>query len=209
MKITYLGHSCFKLEYNGFTLVIDPYKNGKVPGLADLNESADVVLCSHDHDDHNAAQLISLTGREDTPFDVSVIKTYHDDMRGRKRGINKIHSITAGGYRLVHMGDIGCGLTLSQKKALCNPDVLMVPIGGYYTVNAHQALQLVNDIKPNMVIPMHYRYDNVGFEEIDTAENFLSEFNKSDIYFTGSDYVLNGNKTFFVAVMSPKYKING
>lgn len=207
MTITYLGHSCFKLESGGFSIIIDPYKNGKVPGLGNLNETADAVLCSHDHDDHNGAELIKLTGRQNLPFGISVIKTYHDDAKGSKRGMNKIHIIEAEGYKIVHLGDLGCGITPEQEKLLANSDVLMIPVGGYYTIDSDEALSIVNELKPFMVIPMHYRDSNTGFDVIDTVENFLLGFDKSDIYFTGSEYTLNRNKSFSIVVMKPKYKI--
>jgi len=202
MNVSYLGHSCFKIEYKGKSVIIDPYQNGKVPGLANIKERANLVLCSHGHDDHNAAQLIDVTG-EEAPFDVTFFETYHDEAQGTKRGMNKVHIIKADAYKIVHMGDIGCGLTEQQIKLLEAADLLMLPVGGFYTIDAQQALEMVKQISPKTVIPMHYRRDKVGFDEIATVDAFLDGFDKDDILFTGSSYKLTDNK---IVVMTPEYK---
>ena len=200
MKITYLGHACFKLELGEFSLITDPYQNGKIPGLGNLKEKADVVICSHSHDDHNAHNVIDVTNRE-TPFEITFFETYHDDAQGAKRGMNKVHIITADGLKIVHMGDIGCELTTEQINLLAGADLVMIPVGGFYTIDANQAFEMVKQILPKTVIPMHYRKDNVGFAEIATVDGFTHNF--EDVIFVDSEYVLNGDK---VVVMTPKYK---
>ena len=201
MNISYLGHSCFKIEYNGASVIIDPYQNGKVPGLANLDEKANLVLCSHGHDDHNAAQLISVTGV--SPFDVTFFETFHDEAQGTKRGMNKVHIIKIDGCKIVHMGDIGCELTNEQIDMLKDADLLMIPVGGFYTIDARQAIEMIKQISPKTVIPMHYRKDNIGFDEIATVDAFLDGFDKDDILFTNSEYNLADNK---VVVMTPQHK---
>lgn len=200
MKITYLGHACFKLEFGEFSLITDPYQNGKIPGLGNLNEKADVVLCSHSHDDHNAHNVIDVTNRA-TPFDVSFFDTYHDDVQGAKRGMNKVHIITAEGLKIVHMGDIGCELTTEQIKLLSGADLVMIPVGGFYTIDANQAFEMAEQIGAKTVIPMHYRKDNIGFAEIATVDAFTQKF--EEVTSVDSEYILNGDK---VVVMTPKYK---
>ncbi|MDD4689377.1 MAG: MBL fold metallo-hydrolase [Eubacteriales bacterium] len=206
MKITYLGHSCFKVESGDCSIILDPYKNGKVPGLGNLNEKANIVLCSHGHDDHNAKELIKKIDYVSSPFQVDYITAYHDESKGQKRGETKVYSINAEGYTIVHMGDIGCMLDAKQIEKIYAPDVLMIPVGGVYTVDADEAFEIVKALNPKTVIPMHYRKENVGFEEIATSEEFLSKFNIKDITYTDSEYILNHDKSF-VVVMPPKYII--
>ncbi len=103
MKITWLGHSCFKVESDGYSAVLDPYADGSVPGLGDVRETADIVLCSHGHDDHNAAGNVNLCGSGAAPFDVSFIDTWHDNMHGKMRGSNRITILSDGKMTLVHL----------------------------------------------------------------------------------------------------------
>ena len=93
MKITWIGHACFKIESNGYTLILDPYEDGYVPGLKPLRETADMVLCSHDHGDHNAKDLVEITEGKSCPFTITTIDTFHDEVQGAKRGPDTIHII--------------------------------------------------------------------------------------------------------------------
>ncbi len=90
MKITWIGHACFKIESNGYTLILDPYEDGYVPGLKPLRETADLVLCSHEHGDHNARDLVEITEGKSCPFSITTIDTFHDDVQGAKRGPDTI-----------------------------------------------------------------------------------------------------------------------
>ena len=107
MKITWIGHSCFKIESAGYAIITDPYEDGYVPGLKPLRESADMVLCSHEHGDHNARNLIKIKEGQKCPFTVETIDTWHDEVHGKKRGPNTIHILEAEGIRVAHMGDLG------------------------------------------------------------------------------------------------------
>lgn len=162
MKLTWNGHSCFTLETAEGSVVLDPYADGKVPGLAPLRLTADMVLCSHEHADHNARELVTLTGKT-TSFGVEAISTFHDPEQGALRGTNTIHIISAEGMRLAHLGDLGCELTSQQTKQLLGVDVLMIPTGGYYTIDAHQACTIAADLFPRIVVPMHYRSAAAGY----------------------------------------------
>lgn len=106
MKLTWNGHSCFTLETKEGSAVLDPYADGKVPGLAPLRLTADLVLCSHEHRDHNAREVVTLTGKTPT-FGIETISTFHDAERGALRGENVIHIISAEGMRAAHLGDLG------------------------------------------------------------------------------------------------------
>lgn len=171
MTITYLGHSCFRLEQDGFSLVIDPYC--QVDGLADTAGTADAVFCSHEHFDHNFTQQLQLTGRQDSPFAVRTMDVFHDDQGGALRGPNRIHIFTAGGVTVAHLGDLGHQLTAEQAAAIGPLDALLIPVGGTYTVDPAGAGQVVEQLKPRVVIPMHYRSGDVGFPVLRPIEEFL------------------------------------
>ena len=171
MKIIWNGHACFTVETAAGTAVLDPYTDGSVPGFDPLRLQADLVLCSHEHGDHNNREAVSLTGR---PCGIAVdrIETYHDEVSGEKRGHNTIHVLKAEGMRVVHLGDLGCDLTEDQVKALAGADVLMIPIGGFYTIDSEQALKVVRQLHPRVTLPMHYRDHGHGFPVISTADVF-------------------------------------
>ena len=118
MLLTWIGHSCFKIESNGFTLILDPYEDGYVPGLKPLRETADMVLCSHDHGDHNAKDLVEIKEGKNCPFTITTIDTFHDEVQGAKRGPDKIHIIDDGNVRIAHLGDLGCELEDEQIQQL-------------------------------------------------------------------------------------------
>jgi len=174
LKITWIGHSCFKLEKDGYTIITDPYADGSVPGYAPVREKTDMVLCSHEHADHNFRDGVELIERPGLPFHVEVIETYHDEVCGKKRGPNKIFIIDDGENRVAHFGDLGCELTPEQMERLQNLDAAMVPVGGYFTIDARQAADLVCSLKPGIVIPMHYRSVkySFGYDVIGTVDEF-------------------------------------
>lgn len=173
MKLTWYGHSCFTLEAPEGTVVFDPYLEGSVPGLSRLQLAADLVLCSHEHRDHSGRDLVSLTGRAPA-FSVETISTFHDPEGGALRGPDTIHILSAGGMRLAHLGDLGCELTPEQLDRLRGLDVLLIPVGGYYTIDAKQAQALAAEVKPRIVVPMHYRTDTYGYEVTSGVEGFLA-----------------------------------
>lgn len=173
MKLIWNGHACFTIETAQGSVVLDPYNDNYVPGLAPLNVSADLVLCSHGHGDHNAAQVVKLTGAAPT-FRVETLDTFHDPEQGALRGRNTIHIICAEGMRVAHMGDLGCELTAEQIEALKGVDAMLIPIGGFYTIDAAQAKTVVEQTSPRVVIPMHYRSDSFGFDVLGTVEDFTA-----------------------------------
>ncbi len=178
MEIRWLGHSCMMLREGGYTLVCDPYGVGSVPGteLPDDLE-ADRVLCSHEHHDHNARGRIRLKDSGAYPFKVTAVPSWHDPEEGRLRGPNIIHVIdTDYGIRAVHMGDIGEPLTDEQAAAIGTPDVLMLPVGGFFTVGPEEAKRIVERLSPRVTIPMHYRGKGFGYDVIGTLDEFTSLF---------------------------------
>lgn len=172
MNITWIGHSCFKIEKDGYVIVTDPYEVGSVPGLKDVDEQANMVLCSHEHFDHNARKLVQLTAAEKNPFTVTQIDTYHDDEKGAKRGPNTIYILDDGEMKTVHFGDLGCELEPEQLDMLKGIDVALVPVGGFFTIDAAQAANLVKQIQPKVVIPMHFKSEAFGFDIIGSVEQF-------------------------------------
>ncbi len=172
MKITWYGHACFALESADGRVVFDPYAPGKVPGWKLPELEAELVLCSHGHTDHSWAEGVTLSGR---PFTGSVtqIPSFHDDRGGALRGENTISVVEAEDLRIAHMGDIGCMLTAEQLSALGRVDLMMIPVGGHYTVDAREAWEIVQAVKPGIVIPMHFRGRGFGFPVIGKVEPFL------------------------------------
>ena len=172
MKIIWHGHSCFTVESSAGTVVLDPYEDGSVPGYPPLHLTADRVLCSHEHRDHGAKQVVRLTGNKDS-YLVETIDTFHDDARGSKRGSNRIHILSAEGLRIAHLGDLGCALTAEEQKMLQGLDAVMIPVGGFYTIDARQAAELAKKIAPAVTVPMHYRGDGFGYDVIAPVGDFL------------------------------------
>ena len=171
MTITWLGHSCFLLEEDGYRLVLDPFT--QVAGLPDTRAAAHQVLCSHEHFDHNHTAGVTLLPRRSSPFAVTTVDTFHDDQAGALRGPNRIHILSAGGVTAAHLGDLGHRLTPEQLAAIGPVDAVMVPIGGTYTLDAAGARAVVEQLRPRVVIPMHYRRGSCGFDVLQTLEDFL------------------------------------
>jgi L-ascorbate metabolism protein UlaG (beta-lactamase superfamily) len=185
MEITHLGHSSFRLKGKTASLVTDPYDPGKV-GLKFPKISADLVTISHQHDDHNKVDLVTDTKMIiDTPGEFEVmgisvvgISQYHDEKSGELRGKNIVYLIEVDELRIVHLGDLGHPLSEKVINQLGNVDVLFVPIGGEYTINANQAVQVVRDVEPIITIPMHYKTEGMNtemFGKLTDEKPFLSE----------------------------------
>ena len=202
MNITWLGHSCFRVESRGYTAVLDPYADGSVEGLLPVRETADLVLCSHEHGDHNARDLVTLREGKAPVFRVETISTYHDDKKGAKRGPNTIHILDDGVFRAAHAGDLGCALSGEELEKLKGLDVLMVPVGGYYTIDAAQARALVNAVKPRIVIPMHYRGQGFGFDVLAELEDY-TRLCGDVVYYGGSVLELTKDLPAQTAVLKP------
>lgn len=191
MKITYLGHSCFKFEKDGFALIVDPYKAGSVPGYAPLKETANQVLSTHRHGDHFGLDEVKLAvTRVDIPFDISFIESFHDEADGAARGCNNVIIVKADGLTVVHMGDIGCELSDEDIDIIKGCDVLLIPVGGVYTVDAKGAKAYVDRISPAITVPMHYRGEGFGYDELGTVDEFTKLFEQVESI--GSELVLEG-----------------
>lgn len=179
MRITWFGHACFRLvSDSGVTIITDPFDETVGYGLPD--EQADIVTVSHQHFDHNYVQgvpgnpeVISEIGNfyvKDIP--IKGIKSYHDDQGGSKRGINIIYVFEIDGIRVCHLGDLGHVVVEEQVGQIGDVDVLFIPVGGTYTIDANAAASVVSSLKPSIVIPMHYKTDRIDFP-IDGVDKFL------------------------------------
>ncbi len=185
MKITYLGHATFLVESGSTTILIDPYDE-KV-GYPIPRVQAGVVLVTHEHGDHSNVAMAAgkprvIRGLADGKWrtvketvdgvSISSVPTYHDASQGKERGRNTVFVLDIEGLRVVHLGDLGHPLDDAAVKAIGRPDVLMVPVGGHYTIDAAQAHDVVARLHPGIVIPMHYKTEvNAGWP-IGTLEAF-------------------------------------
>ena len=171
MKLTWYGHACFLVETAEGSVVFDPYEPGSVPGLKLPPLTADAVVCSHGHHDHCYTAGVTLSGKE-PGFTLRRVDSFHDDCGGKKRGENRITVLESEGLRLVHLGDLGHPLTEEQAAAIGTPDVLLIPVGGFYTIGPADAVKVVEQLRPRVTIPMHYRGRGFGYDVIGTVEDF-------------------------------------
>jgi L-ascorbate metabolism protein UlaG (beta-lactamase superfamily) len=180
MKITWIGHACFLIEAEDQRLVTDPFE-AKVP-YPFPSVAADIVTVSHEHHDHNAVDRISGKptvvrgpGRHRAgTLDIDGIASSHDASGGSKRGPNTLFAFTLEGLRLAHLGDLGAPLDEPQRTALRGVEVLFVPVGGTYTVDAHQAAAIVRSLPDlRIVFPMHYRTEPIADWPLTPVDDFL------------------------------------
>lgn len=192
MRVEWLGQSAFRLDVDGMTVAIDPFGDmaalGRERGVqweypAIAGVEADLLLITHEHRDHNAVEAIagdpavlrSTAGTLPSPLgEVTAIASEHDDRAGIERGPNTIFSFELDGLRVCHMGDFGqSGLREEQAAAIGQADLLLVPVGGGFTIGAEQASLIVERLSPRWVVPMHYRTPRIGF--LETADEFLAK----------------------------------
>lgn len=189
MDIVYLGHSCFRIRGKNAVVITDPYDSEMV-GLKLAKQQADVVTISHAHPDHNYLEAIKSKGETpvvvfDTPgefeskeVDVRGWRTWHDDKQGALRGSNVVFLIEVDGVNIVHLGDLGHLIDDELIDQLGDVSVLMIPVGGHYTIDAAMAMKIVKKIEPRIVIPMHYLAEGMKketFGELAELSAFLKE----------------------------------
>ncbi len=172
MKLTYFGHATFLLESGGTSILIDPF-DAKV-GYPQPAISPSAVTVSHEHGDHNHVAMAQgnpkvirgLTNggkdwadvaEEVGPFKLSTVHSYHDTSKGQNRGKNAIFIFEAEGLRVVHAGDLGHPLSAEQVTSLGRVDVLLIPVGGHFTIGPQEAEGVIDQLNPRVVIPMHYK----------------------------------------------------
>ncbi len=170
MKIKWLGHAAFMITSDSGTRIItDPYETSDVLKYGNIEESADIVTVSHDHGDHNNVAAVrgnpqEVRGTTEAKgIKFRGIPTYHDDAGGSQRGSNTIFCFEVDGVNICHFGDLGHLLSNTQLAELGKVDVLLIPVGGFFTIDAQTASKISDQLKPGVIIPMHYQNNKCGF----------------------------------------------
>lgn len=180
MDVTWLGHGCFRLRGRNAAVVTDPYP--PTIGLKLSRMDADLVTVSHDHEDHSYTQVVrdgayEVHGPgeyEKAGVAVIGLATYHDAEKGAQRGRNTVYLIEMDEVRICHLGDLGHKLDDVEAEAVGTPDLLLVPVGGHSTLNGEQAAEVVRQLEPRYVIPMHYAIPGLKIA-LDPLDRFLKE----------------------------------
>ncbi|MGQ0570224.1 MAG: MBL fold metallo-hydrolase [Armatimonadota bacterium] len=189
MELRYYGHSMFGLTSGGVTIVIDPFNDDI--GHPKPSVTPDAVVISHEHFDHNNVGLVqgspeivrglAQEGKEWAKVDARVgsvritgVPTYHDGEQGSARGKSTVTIFEVEGMRIVHLGDLGHPLSDEQVRSIGKVDVLMIPVGGHYTIGPAEADQVIARLKPRIVIPMHFKTQVNASWPIGTLDDFLT-----------------------------------
>jgi L-ascorbate metabolism protein UlaG (beta-lactamase superfamily) len=182
MDIYWGGQALFKIKGKSATAIIDPFDPGTVGLKLPKDLEADVALKTHDHPDHN--NLAAVTGNplqitgpgeyEIKGIAIVGIQVYHDSQKGEERGKNTIYNLEIDGLNIVHLGDLGHVLSDDQVQEVGNVDILMVPVGGTYTIDAKLASEVVSQLEPRIILPMHYGIPGLKYE-LEPVDNFLKE----------------------------------
>ncbi|HON86534.1 MAG TPA: MBL fold metallo-hydrolase [Syntrophorhabdaceae bacterium] len=198
MKIKWYGHAAFNIVSDKKVgIIIDPYQSGAFGGALSygpIKDEADIVLVSHDHDDHNYTkdikgkfQTIKKAGTHSVKgIAIRAIPSYHDPSKGKERGDNLIFVLDVDGIKIAHMGDLGHTLPKDTINEIGPIDVLLIPVGGFYTIDSKEATKVVNDIKPVITIPMHFKTEKCNFP-IAPVEEFTKD--KKSVKMAGTSEV--------------------
>ncbi len=186
MVITWYGQACFKIQSGDLVIAVDPFD--KEIGFTPPRFRADVVMVTHAHHDHNnatalAGEPFAISGPgeyEVKGVNITGIETYHDMARGRERGLNTIYVIEVEGVRILHMGDFGEEkMRDGTLEAVGDVDILMIPVGGVYTIEGDAAARISRQVEPALVIPMHYKIPGLKVP-LQGPEQFLKEMGVKD-----------------------------
>jgi len=197
MKIKWLGHASFLITSDAGTKIItDPYVAGGGLRYGEIEESADIVTVSHGHGDHNnvaAVQGNPAVVKEVAPVELKGIKfngipTYHDSAGGKERGNNIIFCFEVDGMRVCHLGDLGHQLGDKEVAELGKVDILLIPVGGFFTIDASVATEVCSKLTPRVIIPMHYKNDRcvfpiAGVDEFLQGKAGVSRLDASEVEF--------------------------
>ena len=184
MKIKWYGHAAFLITSDqGTHIIIDPYEPGAFGGqlsYGKINDQADIVLTSHDHADHNytkdlpgSPQVVKGSGSKTIKgVLIKGVSTYHDPSKGSERGANTIFTFKINQIQLCHLGDLGHLLSDKKLAEIGSVDILLIPVGGFFTIDPKEATRVAEQIKPKILIPMHFKTEKCGFS-IAPVEDFL------------------------------------
>ncbi len=184
MKIKWYGHAAFLVTTDrGIKIILDPYESGAYGGqlaYGKIKDQADIALTSHDHADHNdtkslpgSPQVVKGIGLKNIKgITIKGISTYHDPSKGSERGTNTIFNLQVDSVQVCHLGDLGHVLSEEELSEIGPVDILLIPVGGYFTIDAEEATRVVDQVKPKVVIPMHFKTEKVGFP-IAPVEDFI------------------------------------
>jgi len=179
LDVTWLGHGCFRLRGRGAAAVTDPYP--PTIGLKLSRLDADLVTVSHEHENHSYTQAVRDAYEIHGPGEYEVagisvigVPTFHDAEKGARKGRNTVYLLEIDDVRVCHLGDLGHRLDDSEAEAISSPDVLLVPVGGRNAMNAAQAAEVVRQLEPRYVVPMHYAIPGLK-RELDSIDRFLKE----------------------------------
>ncbi|MFC1870253.1 MBL fold metallo-hydrolase [Chloroflexota bacterium] len=179
IKIKWLGHAAFLItSATGTKIITDPYATSARILYGEIAESADIVTVSHDHGDHN--NIAAVNGNPEVVRGTTEAKgikftgvpTYHDDVQGEKRGSNTIICFELDGVNICHLGDLGHPLSENQLAEIGKVDILLIPVGGNYTIDAAAATQIGEQLKPSVIMPMHYQNEK-NAQPIAGVDEFL------------------------------------
>jgi L-ascorbate metabolism protein UlaG (beta-lactamase superfamily) len=193
MKIKWLGHAAFLITSDSGTRIItDPYKPDDALKYSNIEESADIVTVSHDHSDHNNVAAVrgnpqEVRGTTEAKgIKIKGIPTAHDDTGGSQRGSNTIFCFEVDGLNICHFGDLGHPLSSTQLAELGKVDVLLTPVGGFFTIDAQTAGKISDQLKPRVIIPMHFQNNKCNFpikgvDEFTKGKNNVTRLDTSEI----------------------------
>lgn len=179
MIVKWLGHACFLItSKKGVRIITDPYGVGGGINYSPIREAADIVLVSHDHADHNNVsavqgkpEIIKGSGAKTAKGTLfKGIATYHDASKGKVRGANIVFCFTVDDIKLCHLGDLGHMLSQSQIDEIGDVDVLFIPVGGSFTIDAAEAGRVCDQLNPKLIIPMHFRTAKCAFPIASVAD---------------------------------------
>ena len=186
MEISWLGHSCFRIKGRQATVITDPYPPDLGYSLG--KPTAHIVTVSHQHPGHSYVQGIGgeprlVTGPGEYEISgvlIAGIATFHDRERGQKRGKNTVYLMEVDEVSICHLGDLGHVLTTEQVEEIDDVDVLLLPVGGVSTINASMAAEIVRQLEPRVVVPMHYKTEALSWE-LEPVDKFLKEIGVEQI----------------------------
>ncbi len=203
VKIKWLGHASFLITSDtGTRIITDPYIPTEELCYGEIKEAADIITVSHDHSDHN--NVATIRGNPKVIRSTAVLKgisfkgipTYHDESSGEKRGKNTIFCFAVDGVTVCHLGDLGHALSDNQVTKLGKIDMLLVPVGGFYTIDTTTASLVCDQLKPKVIIPMHFKNDKchfpiTGVDEFLKGKKGVTRLNTSEVEFKSEELPLN------------------